>query len=60
MKVAEKNRAKAPGGRRLATSFEAVIKVVERQIKIVDAQMRTIAQPRVRPRLVDTILSCTK
>lgn len=36
IKVAEKNRARAPGGR-LATSFEAVIKVVERQIQAIDA-----------------------
>jgi transposase len=42
MKVAEKNRAKAPGGRRLASSFEAVIKVVERQIKVIDAQIREL------------------
>ena len=41
-KVAEKNRAKAPGGRKLATSFEAVIKVVERQIQIIDAAMREL------------------
>jgi transposase len=42
IKVAEKNRAKAPGGRRLATSFEAVIKVVERQIQAIDAAIREL------------------
>lgn len=42
MKVAEKNRAKAPGGRKLATSFKAVIKVVERQIQIIDADIREL------------------
>lgn len=42
MKVAEKNRAKAPGGRKLAASFKAIIKIVERQIQIVDAQIREL------------------
>lgn len=42
IKVAEKNRAKAPGGRKLATSFEAVIKVVERQLQIIDAEIREL------------------
>ncbi|MGX5806348.1 transposase [Bradyrhizobium sp. Arg314] len=42
MKVAEKNRAKAPGGRGLAASFKAIIKVVEREIQIIDAQMREL------------------
>jgi transposase len=41
-KVAEKNRAKAPGGHDLAASFEAVIKVVERQIQAIDAAMREL------------------
>jgi transposase len=41
-KVAEKNRAKAPGGHNLAASFEAVIKVVERQILTIDAAIREL------------------
>lgn len=41
-KVAEKNRAKAPGGHDLATSFEAVFKVVERQIQAIDAAIREL------------------
>jgi len=35
-KVAEQNRAKAPGARELAASFKAVLTVIERQIKLVD------------------------
>jgi transposase len=42
MKIAEKNRTNAPGGRGLARSFEAVIKVVERQIQIIDADIRKL------------------
>ncbi|MBZ9800110.1 IS110 family transposase [Mesorhizobium sp. ES1-4] len=42
MKIAEKNRAKAPGGRKLASSFEAVIKIVERQIKVIDTAIREL------------------
>ncbi len=42
IKVAEKNRSKAPGGRDLAASFKAVIKVVERQIQLIDAAMREL------------------
>ena len=42
MKVAEKNRAKAPGGDRLGRSFKAVINVVERQIQIIDADIREL------------------
>jgi transposase len=42
IKIAEKNRAKAPGARDLAASFEAVIKVVERQIQAIDAAMREL------------------
>jgi transposase len=42
IKVAEKNRAKAPGARDLAASFETVIKTVERQIQTIDAQMREL------------------
>ncbi|MBN9070358.1 MAG: transposase [Rhizobiales bacterium] len=41
-KVAEKNRAKVPGSHGLAASFEAVIKVVERQIQAIDATMREL------------------
>jgi transposase len=42
IKIAEKNRAKAPGGRKLATSFEAVVKVVERQLQIIDVEIREL------------------
>ncbi|PBB89375.1 IS110 family transposase [Mesorhizobium sp. WSM3864] len=41
-KVAEKNRAKAPGSRDLAASFKAVIKVVERQIQVINAEIREL------------------
>lgn len=40
LKVAETNRARAPGGRAIAASFKALIKVVEREIKLIDAAMR--------------------
>lgn len=42
IKVAEKNRAKAPGGCDLATSFEAVIEAVEHQIQAIEAAMRDL------------------
>ncbi|MDX8437282.1 transposase [Mesorhizobium abyssinicae] len=42
MKVAEKNRAKAPGGDRLGRFFKAVINVIERQIQIIDADIREL------------------
>jgi transposase len=41
-KVAEKNRAKAPGAPALKASFDAVIKVLERQIQSIDAAMREL------------------
>jgi len=42
IKVAENNRAKAPGGCDLATSFEAVIEAVEHQIQAIEAAMRDL------------------
>ena len=52
MKVAEKNRAKAPGSRKLAASFQAVIKVFERQIQAIDAAMQELvdASRTLKPR----------
>jgi transposase len=42
IRVAEKNRAKAPGARDLAASFRAVIKAVEHQIQAIEADVRDL------------------
>lgn len=41
-KVAEQNRAKAPGARELATTFKAVLAVIERQIKRIEQAIQTL------------------
>jgi transposase len=43
LKVAEQNRAKAPGARELAASFRAVLAVIAKQIEAIDAAIRTVA-----------------
>lgn len=40
LRVAEQNRARAPGARELATTFKAVLDVLTRQIKIVNKAIR--------------------
>lgn len=42
IRVAEHNRAKAPGGDELAATFKAVLEVINRQIKLVDKAIRTL------------------
>lgn len=41
-KVAEQNRAKAPGARELAATFKAVLAVLDRQIKAIDQAIGTL------------------
>lgn len=41
-KVAEQNRAKAPGASALAATFKAVLAVIERQIKLVDQAIQAL------------------
>ncbi|WFP63689.1 IS110 family transposase [Mesorhizobium sp. WSM4904] len=42
LRGAEKNRLKAPGGRELAASFKALIKVIDNQIKAIEADIREL------------------
>ena len=44
MRVAEKNRAKAPSNKALAGSFKALIAVVERQIEIIEAAIQALVR----------------
>lgn len=44
MKVAERNRAKAPGARTLADTFKAVLAVIERQIAQVEQAIKALTQ----------------
>jgi transposase len=41
-RVAERNRAKAPGASELAATFRAVLAVIERQIRLIDQEIRTL------------------
>jgi transposase len=41
-KVAEQNRAKAPGAKELAATFKPVLSVLERQIKLVDQAIQAL------------------
>lgn len=43
MRVAENNRSKAPGAKSMAASFKAVLAVIARQIKAVEAAIETLA-----------------
>lgn len=42
LKVAEQNRAKAPGGKELAASYKAMLAVIARQIDALDAAIRKV------------------
>lgn len=42
LKVAEQNRARAPGARELAASFKAVLTVIAKQIAAIDAAIQSI------------------
>jgi transposase len=62
MKVAEQNRAKAPGtkapgGKELAASFKAMLAMIGRQIAAVDAAIAKLAteSSRLRPRIATCI-----
>ena len=41
-RVAERNRAKAPGAAELAATFRAVLAVIERQIRLIDQAIRAL------------------
>lgn len=43
IRVAERNRSKAPGAKAVAASLRAVLATVERQIKVLDAAIATLA-----------------
>jgi transposase len=43
IRVAERNRSKAPGAKAIAASFRAVLATVERQIKLLDAAIAALA-----------------
>lgn len=42
MRVAENNRAKAPAHKAIASSFKALIAIIERQLKTIEAAMRAL------------------
>jgi transposase len=44
IKVAEQNRAKAPGGKELAASYKAVLALIKRQVKAIDEAIRVLAR----------------
>ena len=52
MKVAEQNRAKAPGAKDLAATFKAVLAVIERQIKTINGKIQAlIASTSLKPKI---------
>lgn len=53
IKVAEMNRAKAPGGMDLADTFKAVLAVITRQIKAIDQAIRTLLRTGFLKQKVD-------
>lgn len=44
IKVAEQNRARAPGAKQLAATFKAVLAALERQIKAIDQAIRALVR----------------
>ena len=57
MRTAERNRAKTPAAKELALSFKAVLKVLDLQIKRIDAEIQSLA--RTDAALSQRIRICT-
>lgn len=54
-RVAEQNRAKAPGAGELAASFRAVLAVLERQIQIIEQSIRALMSAGALKRRADVV-----
>jgi transposase len=51
LKVAEQNRAKAPGARHMAASFKLMLAAISRQIKAIDAAIASLMRhPALKPK----------
>jgi hypothetical protein len=55
IRVAEQNRAKAPGARELEATFKAVLAVIERQIKRLDQAIRALMCTGILKRKLDVV-----